>query len=114
MGFTQLDKNKNDIMADAGEEAVARRQAAAGGRIRANDAMEPEARTGPRPYQAAVITLSDQGARASGRIFRALPSCGGLRRRAMKSSKRCCCRTENIRSGNSFCACATSGGWISF
>lgn len=63
MGFTQLDKNKNDIMADAGEEAVARRQAAAGGRIRANDAMEPEARTGPRPYQAAVITLSDQGAR---------------------------------------------------
>lgn len=63
MGFTQLDKNKNDIMADAGEEAVARRHAAAGGRIRANDAMEPEARTGPRPYQAAVITLSDQGAR---------------------------------------------------
>ena len=63
MGFTQLDKNKNDIMADAGEEAVARRQAAAGGRIRANDAMEPEARTGPRPYQAAVIILSDQGAR---------------------------------------------------
>lgn len=34
-----------------------------GGTIRAGDTMEIVARTTPRPYQAAVITLSDKGAR---------------------------------------------------
>ena len=54
------------------------------GEIHVGDEMAIEPRRGVRPWQAAVITLSDKGARGE-RVDEAQPSPGGLRRAAMRS-----------------------------